>query len=48
MDISKPFTTQEFTSDINCNTYPIQTQTTSDQFDLDAHLQRDVQSIQLA
>ena len=46
MDISKPFTTQELTSDINCNTYSIHTQTTSDQFDLDAQLQRAVQSIQ--
>ena len=46
MNISYPLTTQESTSDINCNTYPMQTQTTSDDFDLDAQLQRDVSSIQ--
>ena len=47
MNTSYPFNAQESTYDINYNnTYPIQTQANSNQFNLDAELQRAVKSIQ--
>ena len=47
MNLSYPFNAQESTYDINYNnTYPIQTQANSNQFNLDAELQRAVKSIQ--
>ena len=47
MNTSYPFTAQESTYDINCNyTYPIQAQANSNLFNLDAELQRAVNSIQ--
>ena len=47
MNTSYPLNAQESTYDINYNnTYPIQTQANSNQFNLDAELQRAVKSIQ--